>query len=281
LAGLWGLLQTFYHRARFLQRQGFRPEDVREGFRVIAEEAAAVRQQLRNSDRDMMRHRQRMRAASVTGVLGVAMALFTFRFLRTLDPVTGRHDIPSLGLLTVVAAAIMISLALVSFLTDPVREPLLERLTSWLARGRLGQFLFRLAGRGLTLPGTSTPTGEADAGDAVTIASSLFSLLPTPIRRRLAATRRQVVALEQEATELSRQERVLEGALMEAGTTLAGVVDPLADRRAAVLSEMETARAAALDRRAEILTCLEGVRLELVRLRSGLGSPEEVEAELA
>jgi hypothetical protein len=105
--------------------------------------------------------------------------------------------------------------------------------------------------------------------------------LPTPIRRRLAATRRQVVALEQEATELSRQERVLEGALMEAGTTLAGVADPLADRRAAVLSEMETARAAALDRRAEILTCLEGVRLELVRLRSGLGSPEEVEAELA
>lgn len=279
LAGLWGLLQTFYHRARFLQRQGFRPEDVREGFRVIAEEAAAARQQLRNSDSDISRHRSRMRVAVVTGILGLVMAGFASVFLRTRIPGTGLYATTTVGLLTIMLAAVMISLALVSFLTDPVRAPLLERFTSWLFRGRLGQFLFKLAGRGLVAPGALT-TGATDAGEVATIASSLFSLLPTPVRRRLAAARRQVVALEEEAADLARQERVLEGAAIEAATTLSGSADPLADRRAAVLVEMEAARAAAVDRRAEILRRLEGVRLELVRLRSGLGSAEAVEAEL-
>jgi len=278
LAGLWGLLQTFYHRARFLQRQGFRPEDVGEGFRVIAEEAAAARQQLRNSENDIARHRRRMRVAAVTGTLGLVMAAFASVVLRTRNPATGVYSTTTVGLLTIVAATVMISLALVSFLTDPVREPLIERFTLWLFRSRLGQFLFRLAGRGLVVPGAHATTGGANAAEIMTIASSLFSLLPTPLRRQLAATRRRVVALEEEAAELTRQERVLEGAVVEAATTLSGTSDPLADRRAIVVAEMEAARAAAIERRAEILRCLEGVRLELVRLRSGLGSAEAVEA---
>lgn len=281
LAGLWGLLQTFYHRARFLQRQGFRPEDVGEGFRVIAEEAAAARQQLRNSENDIARHRRRMRVAAVTGTLGLAMAAFASLALRTRNPTTGIYSTTTIGLLTIVAATVMISLALVSFLTDPVREPLLERFTLWLFRSRLGQFLFRLAGRGIVVPGASATTGSANAVEIMTIASSLFSLLPTPLRRQLAAARRRVVALEEEAAELTRQERVLEGAVLEAATTLTGTTDPLAEERARVLAEMETARVAAVNRRTEIHRRLEAVRLQLIRLRSGLGSAEEVEAELS
>ncbi|MDZ4673583.1 MAG: serine/threonine-protein kinase [Gemmatimonadota bacterium] len=282
LAGIWGLLQSFYHRARFLLRQGFSFPDVRDGFRVIAEEGAAARQQLRNSENDILRHRSRMRVAVVTGLLGVAMGMVASVFLRTRSPTTGNYSTTTIGLLTVVAAAIMISLALVSFLTDPVREPRLERLTAWIWRSAFGQTFFRLAGRGVNgaATGSGARSARPDALSMPTIASGLISGLPTRLRRRMEQTRKRVAALEHDAADLHRRERNLEGALAEATTTISGDPALLADRRAGIVAEMEAAKSGAATDRAAILQRLEGVRLQLIRLRSGLGTPEEVEAEL-
>jgi hypothetical protein len=47
------------------------------------------------------------------------------------------------------------------------------------------------------------------------------------------------------------------------------------------LDDLDRARRAVADRRIALLGVLEGVRLALIRLRSGLGTPEGVEAELA
>jgi len=282
LAAVWGLLQSLYHRARFLLRQGFSYEDVREGFRVIGEEGAAARTQLRNSPNDMRRHGQRMRVAVVSGLLGVVMAVLASVFLRTRNPATGLYSSTTVGLLTVVAAVIMISLALVSFLTDPVREPRLERLSAALWRSRFGQALFRLAGRGL--PNLTAPGGRSSGPDTSTlptIASSLITGLPTPLRKRMEHTRRRIADLEHQLADLSRRERSLEGALGEAGTTITGDPELLAERRAGIVSELEAARQQTAAERSAVLHRLEGVRLQLVRLRSGLGSPEEVEAELS
>ncbi len=281
LAAVWGLLQSLYHRARFLLRQGFSYEDVREGFRVIGEEGAAARTQLRNSPNDMRRHRQRMRVAVGSGLLGVVMAALASVFLRTQNPETGLYSSSTVGLLTVVAAVIMISLALVSFLTDPVREPRLERLSDAVWRSRFGRALFRFAGRGLPNLATSGARSAGPDTDTLpTIASSLISGLPTPLRRRMERTRQRIAELEHELAELRRRERALDGALSEAGTTISGDPALLAERRAGILAEMEEARRAVAAERSAVLHRLEGVRLQLVRLRSGLGTPEEVEAEL-
>ncbi len=281
LAAVWGLLQSLYHRARFLLRQGFSYEDVREGFRVIGEEGAAARTQLRNSPNDMQRHRQRMRVAVGSGLLGVVMAALASVFLRTQNPETGLYSSSTVGLLTVVAAVIMISLALVSFLTDPVREPRLERLSDAVWRSRFGRALFRFAGRGLPNLATSGARSAGPDTDTLpTIASSLISGLPTPLRRRMERTRQRIAELEHELAELRRRERALDGALSEAGTTISGDPALLAERRAGILAEMEEARRAVAAERSAVLHRLEGVRLQLVRLRSGLGTPEEVEAEL-
>lgn len=281
LAGIWGLQLSLHQRARFLLRQGFSFEDVRAGFRTIAEEGTAARTQLRNSPGDMRRHRRRLRTAALTGGLGVVLAVVASIYLREPNPVTGLYTITIPGLLSVMAAAIMVSLAIVSFLTDPVREPRLERLSASLWRGRAGRLLFRLAGRGLS-QGTGATSGARAPQDSPTlaVASSLFNVLPTPVRRRLAATRSRVTSLEQEVADLTRRERELEAALADAAITISGDSDALAERRAQVLQEMESARTTAASRRATILQQLEAVRLQLVRLRTGLGTVEEVEAEL-
>jgi len=282
LAAIWGLLQSLYHRARFLLRQGFRFDDVRAGFRTIADEGTAAREQLRNSPADMTRHRLRMRVAVVYGGLGVVMAAGASIFLRDRVPSEGIFSVTIPGLLTVVAATIMVSLAIVSFVTDPVRAPRLEQLTAWIWRGRGGRALFRLAARGLPEVHASSggAAAAADTQPLTAVASGLFAVLPTPIRRRLDGARKQVTALEREAAELSQRERELEGALAEAAITISGDPTLLAERRTAVLAEMEAAKTVAGLRRTAILHQLEAVRLQLVRVRTGLGSAEEVEAEL-
>ena len=59
----------------------------------------------------------------VTGGLGLIMAGLASVYLRQRVPVDGVYSVTIPGLLIVVAAAIMVSLAIVSVITDPARAP--------------------------------------------------------------------------------------------------------------------------------------------------------------
>lgn len=280
LAMIWGLHLSLHHRARFLLRQGFSFGDVRAGFQTIAQEGAAAREQLRNSPEDMRRHHRRLRVAAVTGTLGVVAGAFATLSMRAPNG-SGTLAITTPGLLTIVASAIMISLAIVSFLTDPVREPRLERLSAWIWRGTPGRWLFRLAGRGLpgaAASGHGAPTRAAAIQEATLIPSTLFSGLTTPVRRRLDGTRRRIDAVEREVADLARRERELEAGLADLGVTVSGDPTLQAEQREEVTRELEAARVETAARRAYLLHQLEGVRLQLVRLRAGVGTVEAVEA---
>lgn len=282
LAGIWGLIQTLYHRARFLVRQGFSFEDVRAGFQTIADEVAAARELLRNSDADIARHRRRLQVATITGGLGILMAAGALLFLRRPTP-EGMMSVTPLGLAAVIIAAIMISQAIISFLTDPMRPKRFELLSSRIWRGSAGRWLFRLAGRGITDP-TSVRSGEgaasADSLAGASGPSALMDSLHTGTRKRLGGVRKTVVALEEELATATRREREITTALEEAAATTNGDPHLLADMRARVITELEDARHAVLIQRGELLEHLEQIRLQVVRLKAGVGSIRDVQQAL-
>jgi serine/threonine-protein kinase len=278
LAALWGLLQTLYHRARFLLRQGFSFDDVRVGFQTIAAEGGAAREQLRNSEADIARHRRRLRVAAITGGLGLVVAVLAGLFLRVRNPETAVASTTLPGLVSILVAVIMISQAIISFLTDPMRPKRFEQLSGWIWRGPTGRGLFRLAGRGIVnhagsgeRPDTLKSLAEASGP------SAMIDSLPTGTRKRLSRVRRAVDDLERELGTLVRQERALSAAL--ADTTAATGGDPLllADERARVITELEDARQALLAQRSELLQRLERIRLQVLRVKGGVGRVEDVE----
>lgn len=281
LAALWGLLQTLYHRARFLLRQGFSFEDVRGGFQTMADEGAAAREQLRNSEADIARHRRRLRVAAITGGLGIVMAVFTSLFLRVRHPETGVYSTTLPGLASILVAVIMISQAIISFLTDPMRPKRFEQLSGRIWRGPAGRWLFRLAGRGIAdhaAAGDKTHHPESLA--AASGPSAMIDSLPTGTRKRLGGVRRAVDELERELITMTRRERDLGAALAAANATTGGDPLLLADARARVITELEDARQVLLARRAELLQQLERIRLQVLRLKAGVGTIGEVEQAL-
>ncbi|MFN2324860.1 MAG: serine/threonine-protein kinase [Gemmatimonadales bacterium] len=283
LAALWGLLQTLYHRARFLLRQGFSFEDVRAGFQTIADEGGAAREQLRNSEADIARHRRRLRVAAVTGGLGVVMGVAAALTMRELNPVTGIYSTTIPGLLSILVAVIMISQSIISFLTDPMRPKRFEQLSGRIWRGAAGRWLFRLAGRGIADHAAAGSGGKADTPDSLTAASgpsAMLDSLPTATRKRLGGVRRAVDELERELATMGRRERDLSTALADANATTGGDPLILADARARVITELEDARQALLVQRADLLQHLEQIRLQALRLRAGVGSVSEVQQAL-
>jgi hypothetical protein len=229
----------------------------------------------------MRRHRRRLRIAAITGGLGVIMAALASTYLRRLNPATGLNAITLPGLLSVLAAAIMVSLAIVSFITDPEREPRLERRSAWLWRGPAGRLLFRLAAKGIASePGRRNGNGPTEVTSLATGVAELVDGLDTTQRRKLGRARDQVLQLERRAADLARRDQELERGLVEAGEPLAGDPELLQGRRGDVVRELETALTAAREERALLLERLEAVRLQLVRLRAGVGCVEEVEGEL-
>ena len=279
LAMIWGLHLSLHHRARFLLRQGFSFGDVKAGFQTIAQEGAAARAQLRNSGEDMRRHWRRLRVAAVTGILGLVAGVSATLWMRA-PGADGAMAITVPGLITVVFSAIMLSLAIVSFITDPVREPRLERLSAWIWRGAPGRLLFRLAGRGLGLDPQATGRAADPGATAATGTMQLLDALPTTDRRKLGHARDRIARLEAEADALARRTRDLERGLQDLQQPVGGDAAVIPVRREEVGQELEGARREALLRRSAVLDQLEAVRLQLIRLRSGLGRVEEVEREL-
>ncbi|HSB54172.1 MAG TPA: hypothetical protein VLD58_07435, partial [Gemmatimonadales bacterium] len=120
------------------------------------------------------------------------------------------------------------------------------------------------------------------AGPLVTRgAMTLLETLPVDTRRRLSRARQVLEKLESELTRLDQRDRELDGAATEArsgGPTLAG---GSGDRQRALLSELDQARRDNGERRMALLTGIENVRLALLRVKSGIGTPEDADRELA
>ena len=158
---------------------------------------------------------------------------------------------------------------------SPLRAlDLAERLMT----GRFGRLLFRLAGIGLRQPERAAPAvGERTEVVLALAADGLFDELPSDVRRRFPQVPEAIGRLEAQAARLRARGVGLSDALAKVDIAAGGT--QVASRRSAA-EDMEVARRAARERLATVVAALESIRLDLLRLHAGVGSPDDLTADL-
>jgi hypothetical protein len=136
--------------------------------------------------------------------------------------------------------------------------------------GSIGRALYNsIAGRIRTLPTPHTVTTEVGP-------TTVFESLSKDQRRELGDVNRLIGALMSAQNDLLDRESKLAASKDEASRGASGVASDTFER---VVTELTEAKNAATRRRDEITAELERLRLELIRLRSGIGTVAEVKAE--
>ncbi|MCZ6915721.1 MAG: hypothetical protein O7I93_02990, partial [Gemmatimonadetes bacterium] len=159
---------------------------------------------------------------------------------------------------------------------SPLRAlPIAERLLV----GRFGRLLFRVAGIGIKQPEAAAPANQLTEAFLASAADQIFDRLPKEIRRRFEEVPAVIERLEAVAKGLRKREESLSRAVAEAAPEAAPRSGLVAGRREAV-GDFETARDRARARLEEAVAALENLRLDLLRLHAGVGSPDDLTAAL-
>ncbi|MGI8498928.1 MAG: protein kinase domain-containing protein [Gemmatimonadaceae bacterium] len=274
-------------RARLLLRQGFGYDDVRAAFQ------AELRQ--RQEEQDAMRAGLAMvkppsawplMVAIMAGgaMLGVGIGLARKAHLHT---PTGRVALAFLagGTVTIVLSVMFGSRRLLTI------ERRGSKVGARLWLGPFGRFFFRVVSRGVTASKPSTAAQSLDRG-----VLDLYGELPAPARKRLAELPTLIPALSAAATGSEERLRELDRALAEAGSArldseraqldtlrAAGHSEQATrlERNLSFASDLQTARTRAADGRSAAAELMENLRLQLLRIRSGVGRPEDAEPDIA
>lgn len=155
---------------------------------------------------------------------------------------------------------------------------------SRLMAGWLGQAIFAIAGTGMGKKTGLAPAGpdptEVVVGNA---AADLFSEIPQELRRRFSSVPSLIERLEKHAGTLRQRDAELAKALADVGTpgpsgSLPGA--DIANRKASAAAELEAARDQVKDRLALTVAALEAIRLDLLRLRAGVGTADDLTGDV-
>ena len=148
-----------------------------------------------------------------------------------------------------------------------------------LLNSRVGKLLFKLAGLGVKVGQQNVPPAtertELVLGDA---AGALFDALPSQARKRFANVPATIRRLEHDASQLRKREEALNDALAKAEPERARSAG--AERRGTAVGELVEARDAVKERLATAVAALENIRLDLLRLQAGVGSADDLTADL-
>jgi serine/threonine-protein kinase len=148
-----------------------------------------------------------------------------------------------------------------------------------------GRWIFKLAGVGLR----RGPAGDAYRPTELAIgmaADRLFEDLPPDVRSSFAEIPEVLRALESHAEQIRARIDELDASLRDLEPVPRadeeGAAHPARafQRRESLADELQRARDAAEQRRGEVVTALESIRLELLRLHAGVGSVEGMTADL-
>jgi serine/threonine-protein kinase len=279
-AFVWGFLIQLVGRTRYLLRQGFGYADVRAGYQAIAAEGEATRAQIRSVPAEFKRWRKVLRGAYATGIFGALNFLYTMTHSRVARP-DGTYTISRPGLITIIACVVLMALAFVAIMTSPLRRSPLDLIDSRVFGGPIGRWLFRLAGWRMPAADVAAGAISSAANTARGPLTALEELAPA-VRRQLGGVKDRIEKLEGEVEKLGRREIELARALREAETvTVAGLGEWPDPRRSAILDELAQSRKQTAERRQALVQGLEHIRLQLLRVRTGLGTPADVEAEVA
>jgi serine/threonine-protein kinase len=172
--------------------------------------------------------------------------------------------------------------------TDPAK-----RLQSRLWNGRLGEWLTRIASLGMGRKALPAASAHRPTEIAIGIAASaLFESLPKETRRGVADLPDVLQRLERDAQTMRRRVDELNAALASLGQEGVGARSAalahggdeakaaMANQRDKVRADLAATREAAAQRLATAVAALENLRLDLLRLKAGAGSVEELSANL-
>jgi predicted Ser/Thr protein kinase len=144
--------------------------------------------------------------------------------------------------------------------------------------GRFGRMLFRLARIGTGKRGVTTTAGAPTEVALVAAIDELLSALPKAERARFGDARNIIRALEKDAATLREREGKLSAALARVDMH---VGSSGRDDQEKLQGDIESARGKVRQRLATAVAAIESVRLDLLRLHAGVGSADELTADLA
>jgi serine/threonine-protein kinase len=276
VAVLWGILAQLVGRARYLESSGFTFEEVRDGLSVILAERDEARAQERANPKALRREVRRNRVMFLSFVASIGGIWLVLARMRTRLP-DGSYTIGIPGTAIAAACAAMFGIAIALLMMNQTRATLLDRRITALWRGAVGRAVFRVAAWRLDRGGDVV----ASAASAATSAPlALIEALPGPARRELGDARARIARLEAMVRSLSDRLRDLEGALADAAGASQATDAILRARRDEIVSGLSAAREETMRRRDRLVSALENVRLQLLRLKSGVGVAADVVTEL-
>ena len=258
-------------RGRRVLSQGFSYEDVRAGFEV---DRQARRREL---DLSHTIPREARRRRLVLAMITLAIGVWMFD-AGLLIRVMNERGTPMRDVGRAIAFA-GIGLAMLGYFGALFGNTTLERKgAAGYARlwaGGFGRAFFRLAGWRLARATTVIARSVADA-----IEDALREL-PRAERRRGGSAVRHARALEEVEHALRRREEELDRLIAEAGsappsTPLPGPAGAFDAHRTALAGDLRRAREETEARRAEVSSAVEALRMQLLRVRAGLATVDDL-----
>ena len=136
----------------------------------------------------------------------------------------------------------------------------------------MGQWLAKLASikLGARSAGADRPTEMAIAFSA----QALYDELPKPLRQSLGNVPALVDQLERQARAMREHMAALDESIVSARA--GRPLGQLGELQESVVGDLTSARTRASERLADLLAALEATRLDLLRLRAGQGTPDQI-----
>lgn len=295
LAAIGGIARGLVTYTGELARKGFRYEDVRAAVLAVDAEQRELRAALRATPGDAERRRRHWQRITGAVAFGIACEMVVFAFLRhQIRP--GYYGVTPVGVVLSVGGMALIGGAFVTAITDSRRGSVWEWLSVRAWSSRVGRLVFRVAagrraaarhGSGNTGAAVGYATGTLAGAPRVSGARSaathrtplaVFDTLPRARRGELRGLREAIARLEADAAAGVAREAELEAALAEAHAGDSTCVE--STRRRTLVDDLARARRDAGERRAELAAQMEHVRVQLLRVRSGLAGRAELASEI-
>jgi predicted Ser/Thr protein kinase len=280
-------------RARELQGEGFGAADVRRGFEVERQTHAEELRQLFDARRTAARRRTRRRAWTTLAVGIVLRVAAQFIFLphAQKSPPTP----PQIVVLVLLDLVNTVSLV-IALNTSPRTERRGFRIAAWVWQSRFAVGFFRLSALGR---GQSAARPSAAGGDPPEL--RLADLTTPAVTSRFPELSAMLRRLEKSQAAMRLREFEVARALADAGgaplakhpdgSSPSGKVtsgvegatsqETLELRRNALLDEMRDTLERTRTRRATLAAALENVRIQLLRIGAGMGTPDDMREEVA
>jgi hypothetical protein len=269
VAGAVALMFQAVGGLRELASQGLTHDDLRNGITAIGEEEEEARAHVRSAPDWQERQKSRRWRIALGAVVAIALIALTFR-LRVPLP-NGGYQSPTLGIIAAALGVMIGAITLVYALAGGGATRLDRRLRR-LWTGSVGRRLFDFVSKRVGKSRAVARVVSLELGPLTLVES-----LPKDLRRELGDVSRVINELVAEQNALLDRETRLTSSQTDASRGSSGAATDTLDR---VISELSEAKIAAAHKREAIAAELERLRLELIRLRSGVGTSADVLAEV-